>query len=528
MNTQNLFDVANRCTLSADKPQLFLKKDATSGAIIVEERTFCNRCTYLASSLFQSVCTSLGFSWKSAYDLGEIEQSLSTAFNNVQVNDILALKNGEVPYAESLHNMERLLENISKKRIKGEGQQKSYKEKTTSLITDLKLAGAIQKPLVGIVAERYGVPDGIGDLLFAQKMEKIIEDRFGGDVKVLLVARSDYEATSFADLKEPVSTHSLTELPEEIQKAEKSLLIHGPVPKSPLPPELSIHAKVWDINEYSTTYTSAESQIETLHSGLGEGELGIFCDAQLYKEMKELEKRGLPFDRQKLKEISNDKLRDIVGQKSDRELFFAYAHDYNSLTSFMKQTMESHPDVKNIDFVCMGNALDEDELKAVTARFKEAGSVELCFVNEPEKNRTLTLKPESDVRVRVIFPGSVNHADFIRLLQGSNPEVLVTGDQSLTEAISSGKVIHYEVAGHKRGLDRNLSSLAAKLNNKTVQAFLSANKTGADRVEALKNPELHRGFRELADYIWINYNLEEEIVQRVAKELGLNPKQAQV
>lgn len=135
-----------------------------------------------------------------------------------------------------------------------------------------------------------------------------------------------------------------------------------------------------------------------------------------------------------------------------------------------------------------------------------------------EKIYDLDTKISAGKTVRIFFISKIDHDDFINLLIASQPFVIVTGDQSLSEALSATKIIQYKPPGHKDVLCRNLKDLCLTLNNKAAaenfngQGFVSAEKVGT--------PEMKESFRQLADVIYKDHNLGKNITRLIMECLS--------
>lgn len=69
--------------------------------------------------------------------------------------------------------------------------------------------------------------------------------------------------------------------------------------------------------------------------------------------------------------------------------------------------------------------------------------------NEPFVKTTLSLTQEANPRKIVIVASPLTNPDFLEVMKASENEVLCTGDQSLSEALSAGKRLFYERLTHK-------------------------------------------------------------------------------
>lgn len=103
-----------------------------------------------------------------------------------------------------------------------------------------------------------------------------------------------------------------------------------------------------------------------------------------------------------------------------------------------------------------------------------------------EKKNTLTLRAD-------VLP--VPNQEMIRLMKGSVKDILITGDQSLTDALSccSSKNIFYQIAPWKENLGKNLTHL---MPNK----YLQRKRTSCGTLEAVRYKSGYRRFVNKWDF----------------------------
>jgi hypothetical protein len=85
--------------------------------------------------------------------------------------------------------------------------------------------------------------------------------------------------------------------------------------------------------------------------------------------------------------------------------------------------------------------------------------------------------------LRIFVADGMSNADMVRLMGASQPFTLQSGDQSLSEAISAGKTIYYEVATHKQLLIQDVCILSEAIEPR--KARVRAIPPGAPFSEAL-------------------------------------------
>jgi hypothetical protein len=90
-----------------------------------------------------------------------------------------------------------------------------------------------------------------------------------------------------------------------------------------------------------------------------------------------------------------------------------------------------------------------------------------------------------------IFYGALDHKVFLKLMdQSIYPFVQVTGDQSLAEALSLGKVPLYESLAHKQYVIRGIANWAKMLGYQDLYTTLIAGNMGADIFPVLRAPKI--------------------------------------
>jgi hypothetical protein len=109
------------------------------------------------------------------------------------------------------------------------------------------------------------------------------------------------------------------------------------------------------------------------------------------------------------------------------------------------------------------------------------------------------------------------------LMRASEPQCLVTGDQSLGEATSMNKLPFYEVLPHKKKFAAQMVSLAGQINP-TLQNTLKGMQIGDDpcNVEAvaqlLQNTSLGSLFAEYRAKIQEDFDLAERLATKLKRE----------
>lgn len=151
---------------------------------------------------------------------------------------------------------------------------------------------------------------------------------------------------------------------------------------------------------------------------------------------------------------------EIESYRSSHECFFGYTNGSESRHLFIQDAVVfagRHSPGKQVDICIPGffggriPDLENDDLKDDFEELEElgVGKVHLIFYEGGErKEMTVVLKENSDEKewkeIRIIDPGTISNRDFKIMTNISAPIVACTGDNSLAQAISYGKIPSYE------------------------------------------------------------------------------------
>jgi len=381
------------------------------------------------------------------------------------------------------------------------------------------------KATVAMLVERYIVPDGLGDLMFAIRTVEVLKSKLPSDIEVCLYPISRYEEESLNSLHEIPSYEKLDTLFQKAASKRPLLILHGPITSKEVPIKESETVKILNMSEYSCR-RGKDIAGEQIAVGPGKGELGIYCDEFLYKNMCQPETEGVDTDRLKIALLKDTALQELLFGNPESKIYFGYSSNGCKVLEFTLDTITSQREKKeNLD-ICIVHRetsffdrLSRNIFNLSYLQEKGISSLEIWKPgNSSNYEKTLTLenKDVDGKTVRIFLPKRLNHDDFINMLIASQPHVLVTGDQSLTEAISAGKIIWYDVPGHKGMLNRNLIRLAETLENPLAAQFL---KEGEKSSELKNNPLLKDSFRELSHLIYKDHNLGVNLAERTIKEI---------
>jgi len=199
---------------------------------------------------------------------------------------------------------------------------------------------------------------------------------------------------------------------------------------------------------------------------------------------------------------------------------------FNCVLGFMEMVASKyHKTHKVFDVVVPGWVSEEILELAITERnvVKKVGKYypNIVLVT-PKKKKIWLLKSDSKknvINIRAdVLP--VKNIDMIRLMRNSVNEILLTGDQSITDAISccSKKNIFYQIAPWKENFGSNLAKYLP-------QKYLKAKKTSCGTLSALKYDSNYSTFLKRWDFrINAKPVLDAVIMSAVARRENKNVK----
>lgn len=400
---------------------------------------------------------------------------------------------------------------------------------------------------IHVICEAYA--DGKGDFSFALKTVEVLKRNFSDDVDVILHPFGDFEEKTLHNWPGGTPSFESMEKLKEKCETQPSLVIHAPVILHKLPVENSSSTNIWHLNEYSmhggmpggATHENYKAEIEgdIFTSGVGKDEWGIFLDKHLNEKMKNLELEGKNCDPQQIQQILDETLKEFLLKNTSSQYYMAYTKLTVPALYYCRTVFENQKNNDNNFDVCLLGLNPAMAIEDLSPFFEGAGkkyniknleiwTKEKATVDTPETFRKM-IDYESNApdgkTVRLIFPGGVSHHDdFIKLLIASQPFVLMTGDQSFSEAISARKIALYDMPdGHKRFFMQNMGALAASLDNPSAAVMLKMLSGSSDIIlknpNPLANPNLHDSFRKLSEVIFEKYDLEQTLIKNVGEWL---------
>jgi hypothetical protein len=180
--------------------------------------------------------------------------------------------------------------------------------------------------------------------------------------------------------------------------------------------------------------------------GLGLQSIGIFTkNSKMYsfQDIQNLHLLNLFFKKSSFTQM------DIDNYLSKNELYFAYFSEMKM--KYINEVLAlSKSNTKSIDFVLI---LKNDNMieEGVTSRLNSEGISSIKIIKcTPESTVEKIIKFNVDGKeLRIIVPQALSTKDFKVLTQISSPVVGCTGDNSIAQVLSYGKIPFYETSSHK-------------------------------------------------------------------------------
>ena len=125
---------------------------------------------------------------------------------------------------------------------------------------------------------------------------------------------------------------------------------------------------------------------------------------------------------------------------------------------------------------------------------------------------------------------TATHAEIAHWMQKSAPEILVTGDQSLTEALSIGnKIIFYQTQPWKTRLIENITNLTHnKPFSNVIYSFFRNIMTESydtkEQAALIDDPHLLIDFKMLSQFLYAKYDISKQLIGIIKKQL-IHPDQ---
>ncbi len=190
------------------------------------------------------------------------------------------------------------------------------------------------------------------------------------------------------------------------------------------------------------------------------------------------------------KDLQNDRLKNILFKQNElsqniidqyvnfREIFMCYQSSFIESTEFFIEAVEfaeNHSPNKSVD-ICLpsrGNVIStqEDLEKHIDKDFfRKKGFASVRWISEKDGQQQDFVIPIQDhgKEFRLINPGALSKKDFKLVMALSAPLVGCTGDHSLTQALSYGKIPSYELSKKRELMSKAYQISSAKFGKRRV------------------------------------------------------------
>jgi hypothetical protein len=332
--------------------------------------------------------------------------------------------------------------------------------------------------------------DGFGDHFFALKLAEDLK-KFVPQVEIAFAFEDQETIDKMRLVNDKYNFHFFlyNKLPEAFIKAKSGLCIGA----------ASFYSNTSDVLDYPIMSLPKDypylivseygkgSEVgffdRHISSGLYKNEFGIFIDKELIEQV-EIDKLSGFESILHLAELHDVELRSLIKPENvsfidyanSTKLFFGYGHKITSHRHFIKLvTHFEKKDNKNVDIILI---LDESEnLKTIfnppfIKELFDQGIGKVTILTSLQKIDEIVVDKSRPKQLRIICKKFVTHSDFLTMMKMSQPLVMVTGDQSLSEAISCTKRFVYECLVHKINLSFSLREKALEGNCYLAQSFL--------------------------------------------------------
>lgn len=299
---------------------------------------------------------------------------------------------------------------------------------------------------------------GFGDVIFAYKLKRYINEWYPGIQVKIATTKSD----NFLSIGEsPDSLIQLTSLSKELQCRRFSKLIPSQPLKdfniifvAPLQADYDVsYADIRRLVPYSTRmntfffseYNDSISKVMDFHTGVGKGRYGLMftkMPASILKDKEFLKSKGLKRNNYAVCYIANT----IVNMRSCYMSFFEMVSKKYMRTKF---TIVIPPSlVEDI------TKLSNQSLRKIFVYFST-----IILIKKDEKtvfkNKNINNKNKLYIRADIL---PVKNTEMLTLIHNSVSDILLTGDQSITDALSCcpTKNIWYQIAPWKESFGKQL------------------------------------------------------------------------
>ncbi len=331
--------------------------------------------------------------------------------------------------------------------------------------------------------------DNLGDIACAVKVANLIHRRFHVPQEQITITSNQPELVQFFNKYQ----FKVVSYQEALMRSEDDLLIAAPASAPDAGRFLKLGKPIVCVNEYDYKTNRSYDPYSWIHwasFGLGPNTIGILINRKLAKTGFVPDLSMTPERMQFLEKIDPVLKKGLLGERSMEEfshshaLYVSYTSQANLKLAFIQAIVALNKDEnKNLIFISPGT-----ERRGITpellSKFLKNGSfssisgVQLyCYIYSEKKFDSTFLIEQLDPRgskTLTVICGSFHHQDLKKLLAYSEKEMVATGDQSISEGISSNKSWLYEYLSHKKTFADQLNSRSF---NQTQESLLLTSDT---------------------------------------------------
>lgn len=378
--------------------------------------------------------------------------------------------------------------------------------------------------------------DNLGDLSAGFKVIHDLHERIGVPLNNIFVVSNDVESCEIFNkynIKVEKSKHKI--IKKIISEANINLQIATSTDQHTAKNKLTGQVPVLALCEYDFEIDTRTNLFECKSLGLGKEAIGIMIDPSLKEwgfseDAKDRTKRHA-----QINELNPQLQQAILGKKNIQKfdetsrLYTSYAREF-ILAAYLKKIISE--DFENKNFVFVLSDMSADSLNDLNLEEFDIDSVKLIPLDKEKsdiKKIELRSKEERKGRKVKIITGRVKHDEMLKLFKAANPKAIVTGDQSLSEAISANMNIIYAAPDHKHKLESNLSRLGYptfsyegnRKQNIYLPRFTREDKVASMNQQVCTNYDYLPKFKEILNKIFVTPFEISESLEEISDDKSL-------
>lgn len=258
--------------------------------------------------------------------------------------------------------------------------------------------------------------------------------------------------------------------------------------------------------------------------------IGILIDPELHEWSQSQESKDPLAKAKLLTTLPRDFSEAILNGKSPEEFakrskfYLGYSAEANTKKEFLNALISLNKDDEADLVFLLPGSVDQDYF--LDRCFMESNQIGQLIVYESrheQLKKSASTKISEQGKTLTLLTHQIPNKLMKTLWKASESECLVTGDQSLTEAVSANKAFFYEVLPHKEGVAKNLPSF--RCVNSTSPRGLTHHMV--DVFATLRKESFKSAF-ELNAKIIGEQNANPKILKTVSELLDLGPKQTKI